>query len=80
MAENIDNLILEHLRAIRADLQTVKQDTEWIRSRMTAVETSIARVTRDQAHEFEERISLMHQVDRMIERIEKIERRLEIIG
>jgi uncharacterized protein (DUF885 family) len=80
MSDNIENLILEHLRAIRGDIHDVKQDTEWMRSRISAMESTMARLTRDQAHEFEERISMLHQYDRIVDRIDKIEKRLEIAG
>jgi hypothetical protein len=46
---DIDNLILEYLRAIRADLATVKEDTRDIKSRLTSVETDIASLKRDNA-------------------------------
>ncbi len=49
MTDNVENLIIEHLRAIRAEVHSVKEDTEWLRTRMTVLETTVASLKRDQA-------------------------------
>ncbi|MDA8260810.1 MAG: hypothetical protein M0Z99_35115 [Betaproteobacteria bacterium] len=49
MAENMDNLVLEQLRAIRADIASVKEDTREIKSRLVTVESGIASLRRDGA-------------------------------
>ena len=42
MTDNIENLILEHLRAIRADVGQIKDDLATVKQRLTSVETQIA--------------------------------------
>ncbi|MDS4022156.1 MAG: hypothetical protein RKR03_16900 [Candidatus Competibacter sp.] len=38
MADNVENLILEHLRAIRADIGGIKDDVREIKQRLTSLE------------------------------------------
>jgi hypothetical protein len=51
MAENIDNLILEHLKAIRLELAEVKADTGDMKSRMRGIEASLIDLRRNDLHE-----------------------------
>lgn len=67
MTENIESLILEHLRAIRADVVAVKEDAREIKRRLTSLETGVAGLRRDHA-----------RYDRLAEPVERIERRLEL--
>lgn len=78
MSDNIENLILEHLKAIRAEVASVKTDTREIRSRISSMESSLARVTRDESANYSEIIDNRHTMDKLKERIERIERRLEL--
>jgi hypothetical protein len=39
MSDNIDYLILEHLKAIRGDMETLKADMRDVKSRLLAMET-----------------------------------------
>lgn len=41
MTENIDNLILEHLKAIRLELAEVKADTGDMKYRMRGIDASL---------------------------------------
>jgi hypothetical protein len=49
MTDNLDSLILEHLRAIRADIVGIKDDTREIKSRLTSVEHSIVGLRKESA-------------------------------
>ncbi|MHB1619563.1 MAG: hypothetical protein ACYCTY_06205 [Sulfuricella sp.] len=49
MAENVDNLVWEQLRAIRSDIASVKDDTREIKSRLVTMESGIASLRRDGA-------------------------------
>ncbi len=42
MTENIDHLVLEHLKAIRIELADVKADTMDIKSRLRGLDSSVA--------------------------------------
>ncbi|HRO12304.1 hypothetical protein [Amaricoccus sp.] len=59
-----DTLILEHLRAIRATLDRHGEDLREIKGRLGILESQYA--------------SLSNRLDRMDERVARIERRLEL--
>ena len=44
MTDNVENLILEHLRAIRADVGQIKEDMSTVKQRLTSVESQIAQL------------------------------------
>lgn len=78
MAEAVDNLVLEHLKKIQAEQSASRERDSEILSRLAHIETSVARLARDGADNFAEVISDRHTVDKLKERIERIERRLEL--
>jgi predicted nucleic acid-binding Zn-ribbon protein len=47
MPENIDNLILEHLRAMRSDITALRDDTREVKSRLTSLETAVSAMRRE---------------------------------
>ena len=63
MTEGIEKLILEHLRAIRADIGTLKDENVFMKSRMSSLEHQLAGVHADFAT--------------INSRMESIEKRLE---
>lgn len=60
-----DNIILEHLRAIRATLDRHSEDLREIKMRLGFLETQYA--------------SLSNRLDRMDERVGRIEKRLDLL-
>ena len=78
MAEALDNLVLEHLKKIQAEQSASRERDSEILSRLAHIETSVARLARDGADNFAEVISNRHTIDKLKERIERIERRLEL--
>lgn len=66
-----DNLVLEHLRALRTDMAAVREDMREVKLRLTSVERSIATMYADKA-------DVSDRYDRIVRRIERIERRLEL--
>jgi hypothetical protein len=70
-----DNLVLEHLRAIRSELREVRGEQTERRMRIGAIERSMARVEVEQA---ELRAEFGSRFDRVLDRLDRIERRLEI--
>ena len=78
MIENIENLLLEHLKKIQAELAAARERDAEIMTRLGHIETGIARIARDESENYAEIIQDRHVVDRLKERIERIERRLEI--
>ena len=80
MAEQIDNLILEHLKRRQAEQTAARERDQEILSRLSHIESGIARLTRDESANYSEIIENRHAVDKLKDRIERIERRLEING
>lgn len=78
VADNIENLILEHLRAIRADIGGIKDDVREIKQRLTSLEAAVAGLRRDNANLYGDVIGQQARYDRLAERVERIERRLDL--
>lgn len=76
--ENVENLILEHLRAIRTDVASIRDDVRELKSRIAHLEVGQATMLQHLGHNAS--ISAQQQLsyDRIVERIEKIEKRLEL--
>lgn len=73
-----DNLVLEHLRHIRAVVDATRDDVRELKHRVSAVEIALAGLRRDDAGLAEGLAMLGARTDRLSERIERVERRLEI--
>jgi len=80
MSDNIENLILEHLKRLQAEQSAARERDQEILSRLSHIESGIARLTRDESANYSEIIESRHAVDKLKDRIERIERRLEING
>ncbi len=78
MSDERSNIIIEHLKALRAEVAAVKADTSEMRTRMGQVETGIAGLRRDFAHADENTAILSVRIDRLIERMDRLEKRLEL--
>jgi hypothetical protein len=75
---DVDNLVLEHLKKIQTEQTASRERDAEMLSRLAHIETAVARVARDGADNFAEVIADRHAVDKLKERIERIERRLEL--
>ena len=80
MTDNTENPVLEHLRLMRADLNTIRNDIREIKNRLTSVENTVASVKRDIGDLYTEVAGQNLRHDRMADRIERIERRLELVS
>ena len=78
MTENIENLILEHLKKIQAEQTAARERDTEILMRLSSIENGLARISRDEALTYSELVQDRHVVDKLKERIERIERRLEL--
>lgn len=79
MTDNMESLVLEQIKAIRADLAAVRDDLRELTHRTGRLELAIAGLRRDQAHFDESHAETSVRMDRLNERIERIERRLELL-
>lgn len=49
MGEQIDNLILEHLKRLQSEMAEIRRDTAEIKSRLGSIESGVARIGTDEA-------------------------------
>jgi chromosome segregation ATPase len=75
---NVENLILEHLKRLQAEQSAARERDQEILSRLSHIESGLARITRDESQNYSEIVENRHLVDKLKERIERIERRLEL--
>ena len=78
MTENVENLILEHLKRIQGELSASRERDREIIARLGSLEAGVARLGRDQAVNYEEVITNRNMIDNLRDRIERVERRLEL--
>ncbi len=78
MTDKVENLLLEHLKKIQAEQAAARDRDRELMTRLSQIETSIARIGRDNSHAFAEQIEDRHALDALKDRVERIERRLEI--
>ena len=78
MADNVENLILEHLRGMRGSQERVEHELREIKNRITSLEAGVAGIRRDSAHDNDKIVSQQVGLDQLAERVERIEKRLEI--
>jgi outer membrane murein-binding lipoprotein Lpp len=78
MGESVENLILEHLRHIRARVDQVADDMSNLKHRMPSLEHAMVAVKREVASGDETDARQQISIDKLVDRIERIERRLEI--
>lgn len=82
MSENVENLIVEHLKGLRNELRDFRaehqRDMEDLRQRFTHVERAMAGIKRDQANQYEDAARQQVGIDALLKRVERIERRLDL--
>lgn len=72
MSPATENLVLEHLRAIRATVDRVSDDMRDVKSRLGILESQVGILTAQYA-------VVSNRLDRMDERILRIEKRLDLV-
>jgi len=79
MSDNIENLVLEHLKAIQSEQASSRErDSEMMR-RLANIETMVARLGRDQAQAFSDQVDDRHSIDQLRHRLDRIEKRLDLV-
>lgn len=78
MTDTLDNIVLEHLKKIQLEQAAAEERDSEILSRLSNIESGLARISRDEAMTYSELVQDRHVVDRLRQRIERIERRLEL--
>ncbi|MHB0887236.1 MAG: hypothetical protein ACYC07_00775 [Acidithiobacillus sp.] len=78
MTDNTENLMLEHLKRFQVVLDRVERKLDDLTRRVGNLEMSVAGVRRDLAHLEENDAAMSIRMDYLNERVERIERRLEL--
>ena len=84
MTDNIENLVLEQLRGLRNQIEALqveaRADFQELKHRLTGVESGIAGQRRDSLSTQDDVYRQQAAIDRINERIQRIEKRLELTG
>ena len=82
MDDSIDNLIIEHLKGLRSEVQTLRAEmhSEFrdVKQRRARVETTIVASKHEAADIRGDFVRQQVSIDSQLERIQRIERRLEL--
>jgi hypothetical protein len=78
MTDNIDNLVLEHLRHIRGKVDKNEKEMDALKTRMTRLELAMVSVKREVSDGFEADIHQHKTNDSLLSRIERIESQLDL--
>ena len=75
--ENIESLVLEHLRHIRGKVDQISDDIADLKARMSSLESSMVAVKREVNNGEDVDARQQVSLDKIIRRIERLEARLE---
>ncbi|MGN6495809.1 MAG: hypothetical protein ACTHK5_00500 [Tsuneonella sp.] len=78
MTENVENLVLEHLKRFQAVMETMAHDLREVKTRQSEMHAAILGLRRDQVNDAEASAHLQTQFDWLRDRLDRIERRLEL--
>ncbi len=78
MNDNVENLMLEHLKRFQATLERIEQHLGELTVRQAETHTAVLAVRRDQVNDAEISAHLQVQLDGVKERLARIERRLDL--
>ena len=78
MADNIENLMLEHLKRFQATLDSMQRDIRELKVRQSETHTAVLGLRRDQLNDAEVTAHMQAQMDRFGDRLDRIEHRLEL--
>lgn len=83
MTDNTENLVLEHLRALRNELRDFRTKTENefqdVKLRLSAIERNQTKNHADYAELYGDHARQQAAIDRINNRLDKIERRLDLV-
>jgi chromosome segregation ATPase len=78
VTESIENLILEHLKRFQAGQERIEHELKEVKYRLTGVERGIAGFRRDSLSTQEDVYGQQAAIDHLKERLQRIEKRLEL--
>ena len=80
MTENAESVILEHLRHIRVRVDWIAEDMSDLKHRSSSLESAMVTVKREVSAGDETDARQQVTLDRLADRLERIERRLDLIS
>jgi hypothetical protein len=78
MTENVENLMLEHLKRFQSTLERIDRKLGELTTRQSETHSAVLGLRRDQVNDAEISAHLQVQLDGVRDRLERIERRLEL--
>ena len=78
MSEKVENLMLEHLKRFQATLERIESKISELTMRQNETYSAVIGLRRDQAQDAEVAAHLQVQLDAVRDRLDRIERRIEI--
>lgn len=83
MTDNVENLIVEQFRAQRDQIEAVRgemrEEFRDVKHRLNRVETAVAGIRRNEADTAEDVAHQQARIDQLVERIQRIEHRLDLV-
>jgi hypothetical protein len=76
--DNVESIILGHLRHIRSRVDQISEDMPDFKHRMSSLESAMVWVKHEIAHSDETDARQQVALDKIIDRIQRIEKRLEL--
>ena len=82
--ENVDHITIEQLKALRSDISGMRSEMHIefkdVKARLNHLDASMAGVRRDNALSAEDFARQQVSIDALVERIQRIEKRLELVN
>ena len=78
MADNVENLMLEHLKKFQSTLDSMQRDIRELKVRQSETHTAVLALRRDQVNDAEVTAHMQAQMDRFGDRLDRVERRLDL--
>lgn len=78
MSDNVESLMLEHLKRFQATMERVDRRLEELTVRQTETHTAVLSLRRDQLNDAEVSAHLQVQLDRVRGRLDRLESRLDL--
>ncbi|MGH8148192.1 MAG: hypothetical protein ACREPY_17910 [Rhodanobacteraceae bacterium] len=82
MTDNTENVVIEMLKGLRNEVATLRTEMHEqfgdLKQRMLAIERGIGGMKRDTAEIYDDHARQQGSIDKLAERVERIERRLDL--
>lgn len=78
MTDNVENMMFEHLKRFQATLESISRDVRELKVRQSDTHAAVIGLRRDQANDAEVSAHLQVLIDNVQDRLDRIERRLEL--